>query len=128
MNPRPYVKWLLTGVAALSCGACIELNLPSGDSLFAAPSFIVSGTIELEPANPLCSRFRADNGYVYHLFQGPRLANDEYDQLFEDGARARLEIEIRDDLILTCRQGTLVEVVEVLEFIPADGASPAGSS
>jgi hypothetical protein len=108
----------LFAVASLA-SSCIELNLPSGDSLFPAPSFIIAGVMDLDPQQPLCSRFVADNGVVYHLFQGPRLSNDEYDQLFEEGARLRLEIQIRDDLVLLCQEGELVEVVEVLEFVPA---------
>lgn len=118
---RPGVLWMAGTGVALSAAACITLDIPSGGSLFPAPAFIVTGVMEeVDHDRPQCSQFRADNGVVYHLFQGPRLTNDEFDQLFEEGARVRLEIEIRDDLDLaTCAVGATVEVVEVLEFIPS---------
>ena len=109
---------LLVATAVIST-SCIDLNIPSGEGLFPDASFIVSGTMELDPRGPECSIFHADNGFRYHLFQGPRLTNDEYDQLFEDGSRSRLEIQVRKDLDLACAVGARVEVVEVLEFIPA---------
>ncbi len=120
MRRRGWIWLTAISLAAVLTASCIDVHLGDGGSLFPEPSFIISGTVELDAGEPLCSRFQADNGLTYHLFQGPRLTNDEYDQLFEDGARARLEIEIRDDLVLECEEGELVEVVEVLEFIPAD--------
>jgi len=111
---------MVAALLALSA-SCIDVNIPSGEGLFPAASFIVGGVMKLDRQRPLCSEFRGDNGVVYHLFQGPRLTNDEYDQLFEDGSRARLEIQVRGDLDLVgCGLGTNVEIVEVLEFIPAD--------
>jgi hypothetical protein len=104
---------------AMATTSCIDLNIPSGEGLFPAASFIVSGTMEVDPRGPECSIFHADNGFRYHLFQGPRLTNDEYDQLFEDGSRCRLEIQVRKDLTLTCAVGARAEIIEVLEFIPA---------
>ncbi len=119
MLDRPTALRLTVALVALPAASCIDLNIPKGEGLFPEPSFIISGVMELDAERPLCSRFQADNGLVYHLFQGPRLTNDEYDQLFENGARARLEIEIRKDLdLLGCRRGATVEVLEVLEFIP----------
>ena len=119
---------LLAAVAGtlLSGTSCIEVDLPSGDSLFPEASFIVSGTMEVDPRGPECSLFHADNGFNYHLFQGPRLTNDEYDQLFETGSRSRLEIQARKDLVLTCGRGYTAEVIEVLEFIPASQARASG--
>jgi len=119
MLNRPTVLRLTTALVALSVSSCIDLNIPEGEGLFPEPSFIISGVMELDAEQQLCSRFRADNGLIYHLYQGPRLTNDEYDQLFQEGARARLEIEIRKDLeLVPCRRGATVEVLEVLEFIP----------
>lgn len=112
---------VLTGsaVAALVCTSCIQIDLPSGESLFPAASFIVGGVMEVDTRGPECSLFHGDNGFEYHLFQGPRLTNEEYDQLFESGARSRLEIQVRTDLDLRCRRARVAEVIEVLEFIPA---------
>lgn len=106
-------------LVSLSAGSCIEVDIPSGESLFPEASFIVSGTMEVDSRGPECSLFRADTGLAYHLFQGPRLTNEEFDQLFEPGSRSRLEIQVRKDLELLCRRGRSVEVIEVLEFIPA---------
>jgi hypothetical protein len=119
LTGRCYFFVAAAAVAALFGASCIEVDIPSGESLFPAASFIVGGTMEVDSRGPQCSLFHADNGRDYHLFQGPRLTNDEYDQLFEDGSRSRLEIQVRGDLKLNCRRGTVVEVVEVLEFIPA---------
>ncbi|MCP4250180.1 MAG: hypothetical protein GY778_24315 [bacterium] len=112
---------LALAAAALAAAACIDLNIPSGDSLFPERSFIIGGNMDLDRQRQACSIFQADNGVSYRLFQGPRLTNDEYDQLFEDGSRARLEIEVRDELsLLGCDLSAVtVEVVEVLEFIPS---------
>ncbi|MCH7812474.1 MAG: hypothetical protein IID40_00505 [Planctomycetes bacterium] len=112
---------LTAAALALTAAACIDLNIPSGDSLFPERSFIIGGTMDLDRQRQACSIFQADNGLGYRLFQGPRLTNDEYDQLFEDGAGARLEIEVRDELSLVgCDAAAVtVEVVEVLEFIPS---------
>jgi len=121
LNPqRAVVFGLAVAAVVLSAASCITLDIPSGGSLFPAASFIVSGVMEeVDPERPQCSRFQGDNGTTYHLFQGPRLTNDEFDQLFEEGARVRLEIEIRTDLeLFPCAVGKTVEVVEVLEFIP----------
>ena len=121
--PAEFRRTLLVWAAAavgLSPAACIKLDVPSGDSLFPEASFIISGVMqEVDRDRPQCSQFLGDNGVIYHLFQGPRLTNDEFDELQEEGARVRLEIEIRDDLeLLTCAVGKTVEVIEVLEFIP----------
>jgi hypothetical protein len=115
---------LIAAVAAgvLVTASCMEVDIPSGEGLFPDESFITGGTMEVDPRGPECSLFHADNGLDYHLFQGPRLTNDEYDQLFENGARARLEIQVRGDLELRCGFGRNAEVVEVLEFIPASQA------
>lgn len=117
---RSRVFWIAAAGVVLSVVSCIDLNVLGGGSLFPAPSFIVTGVMEeVDLDRPQCSRFQGDNGVTYHLFQGPRLANDEFDQLFEEGAQVRLEIEIRDDLeLLPCLAGETVEVIEVLEFIP----------
>ena len=117
--PRPAVLLAAVGIVCLAA-ACINVDIPSGGSLFPAPSFILSGVMrDVDVNRPQCSKFQGDNGVTYHLYQGPRLTNDEFDQLFEEGARVRLEIEIRDDLeLFPCLAGKTVEVIEVLEFIP----------
>jgi hypothetical protein len=48
------------------------------------------------------------------------LTNDEFDLLFEEGSRSRLEIKIRTDLDLRCKRGPIAEVIDILEFIPTD--------
>ncbi len=120
-NSRRLAAMCAAAAAATLTVSCIDLDIPTGEDLFPPSSFITSGTVEVSPDGPECSVFHADNGFDYHLFQGPRLTNDEYDQLFEDGTRSRLEIQVRRDLELRCGgiRGRNAEVIEVLEFIPA---------
>jgi hypothetical protein len=101
----------------LASVSCIDVAVPDAGGLFSGP-FIVSGQIELDFENRACTLFRADSGYSYVLFQGPRLTNEEFDDLFQNGARVRLEIDPRDDLEARCPGGSEVEVIEILEVIP----------
>ncbi len=102
----------------MSFTGCITVDIPPASGDFFAGAFIISGTMELDRDEQTCSIFHGDNGVEYSLFQGPRLTNEEFDQLFEDGARARLELDIRSDLELRCSPNPTVEVIEILEFIP----------
>ena len=97
---------------------CIEVVIPPSHSeLFAGP-FIAGGVMEVDPENRACSLFREDSGVTYLLFQGLRLTNEEFDDLFQDGARVRLEIQTRSDITTGCGGGMVVEVLEVLEISP----------
>ena len=106
------------GWALCTCtSGCIELVIPPSHSeLFAGP-FIAGGVMEVDPENRACSLFREDSGVTYLVFQGLRLTNEEFDDLFQDGARVRLEIQTRD-LSTGCAGGIVVEVLEVLEISP----------
>ncbi len=116
-------RWAIGGAMGLlaAAGSCIDVQLGGdGIDLGLTSSFIVSGTMEIDERGRECSRFQADTGVTYHLFQGSKLTIAEFDLLFEDGSRSRLELKVRTDLILECASGVTVEAVSILEFIPAD--------
>ncbi|UCG17422.1 MAG: hypothetical protein JSV19_05210 [Phycisphaerales bacterium] len=104
------------------CGDGLELSLggDAGVSLLPPGSFVVRGQMqEPEGVFESCRVFLADTGIRYHLFQDPDLDNDLFDAVTTPGAISRLEVQARPDLELTCHIGTIVEVRDVLELIPA---------
>jgi hypothetical protein len=58
------------------------------------------------------------NGETYHLFQGGRMENAEYDRITTAGVTSRLELVTRSDLTVSCQVGQIVEVQRVLEIDP----------
>jgi hypothetical protein len=66
-----------------------------------------------------CPLFEAETGVSYYLFQSPELDNDLFDAVTTPGAVSRISVQLRDDLDVSCRSGTIVEVQDVLELIPA---------
>ena len=104
------------------CGEGLELSLggDAGVSLLPPGSFVIRGQMQ-EPEGALesCRVFLADTGIRYHLFQEPDLDNDLFDAVTTPGAISRLEVQARPDIELTCHIGTIVEVRDVLELIPA---------
>ena len=107
------------GWALCTCtSGCIDLVIPPSHSeLFSGP-FIAGGVMELDPENRACSLFLEDSGVTYLVFQGPRVTNQEFDDLFQDGARVRLEIQERGDIPTGCGGGIVVEVLEILQISP----------
>ena len=105
--------WLLPFLA----GGCIDLGAVDDGGLFPrGEPFIISGTAAVEDRDGPCRAWLGENGVTYHLFQGARVANDEFDRVRTEGVTSRLEIAIRTDLQLDCQYGTIVEVQRVLEI------------
>ncbi len=104
---------------------CGLFEWPLGDgagSLLGSASFVVRGQMVIEQgARGPCPVFVAETGLLYHLFQHPSLANDQYDRVTTPGAVSRLEVRVRNDLQTLCRIGTTVEVLKVLELVPPAG-------
>lgn len=104
---------------------CGLFDWPLGDgttSLLGSTSFVIRGQMEIEQgARGPCPVFLAETGLIYHLFQHPSLANDEFDSVTTPGAVSRLEVRVRNDLETLCRIGTTVEVLKVLELVPPAG-------
>lgn len=114
MKPRTL---LVTTVLALAAG-CI--NIPGEDTLFVrGEPFILTGTADvLQRWGQPCPVWIGENGITYHLFQGPRLSNEEYDAIAAPGVTSRLEVATRSDLAVQCQVGTIVEVQRILEIVP----------
>ncbi len=107
---------LVLGLLPLVCLAgCPEL---SPQSLFVrGEPFVVSGTAAVVDEAGPCLVWFADNGVTYHLFQAPRVDNEDFDRATTPGVRSRLEIATRNDLFIDCEVGTIVEVQRVLEIV-----------
>ncbi len=105
--------WLLPFLAS----GCVDLGAASEGGLFPrGEPFILSGTAAVEDRDGPCRAWLGENGVTYHLFQGARVANDEFDRVRAEGVTSRLEIAIRTDLQLDCQYGTIAEVQRVLEI------------
>lgn len=103
-------------------GGCIDLTDPTLQAALTGP-YIVSGVMELDPKVRACSVFHEDSGVTYVLFQGLGITNEDFDAVFQDGARLRLEVDRRDGIPTNCHGGIVAQVNEVLEIIPADAAA-----
>jgi hypothetical protein len=119
VRAKSWILALAGGIAAAAalsgCGALEDLT--QGVIVRGEP-FIISGTSGVyEYEGGICRVWYADNGASYHLFQGARVTNDEFDRVTTPGVRSRLEIAPRNDLYLKCARGQLVEVQLVLEIV-----------
>jgi len=99
-------------------GGCFSLDDPALQSALTGP-FIVSGVMHVDDQSRACSIFEEDSGVSYILFQGLRMTNEDFDQIFQDGAQVRLEISLRPGIPTECSGGLLAQVEEVLELVPA---------
>ena len=120
-SPRSRKKcaWIVCVAAVVLgtwTGGCARLDKTIASAL--AKPYIVGGVMEMNTETPACSVFREDSGVTYILFQGNSMTNHDFDELFHEGRRARLEITQRANLPTKCRGGMIVEVQEVLEPIP----------
>jgi hypothetical protein len=109
----------LAALAILTCGLRCTFNVDLGaETLFpSGSSFVVKGTAENAPSPfGICNIWRGANGVTYHLFQGTRVDNADFDRVITPGVTSRLEIATRSDLIVDCQQGTIVEVRQILEI------------
>ena len=78
--------------------------------------FILKGTAAVVENGGPCLVWIGDNGVAYHLFQGPAVENDAFDQATTPGVTSRLQIAVRTDIPISCQIGTVVEVHDVLEI------------
>ena len=102
-------------MALLAAAGCIEVSL---DGLLPAGSpFVVRGTATILDNDGPCPAWIGENGVTYHLFQDPFLDNATFDRITTPGTTSRLLLVTRDDLVLGCQLGTIVEVEDVLEVV-----------
>lgn len=115
----PLIGAALGLAAALgAAGGCGSLEDLTGTVLVRGEPFVVSGTFAIIDRNGRnCPVWYGDNGVSYHLFQSPRVPNDDFDRATVPGVRSRLEIAPRNDLFLDCQVGTIVEVQRVLQVV-----------
>lgn len=105
------------GLVGLVAGCTLTLDLGS-ESLFpTGTSFVLTGTSDSVATNDgPCLVWRGENGLTYHLFQDPRVSNENFDAVTTPGVTSRLELATRVDLEVVCDQGSIVEVLDVLEI------------
>ncbi len=102
----------------LATGGC-TVNIPGNNTtLFATgESFILRGTTAVIDNSGPCLVWIGENGITYHLFQGGRLENADFDRITTPGVTSRLELAARSDLTVSCQVGEIVEVQRVLEIV-----------
>ena len=98
----------------LSASGCGDLSAATDNLFVRGESFVISGTFAIIDNNGPCPVWFGENGATYHLFQAPRVPNDDFDRATTPGVRSRLEIAPRNDLFLACEVGEIVEVQRVL--------------
>ncbi len=104
-------------VFMLSWTACVDIPITADNLLPVGTPFVVQGTATVVDNDGACLVWIGENGVTYHLFQGPLLDNDLFDQITTPGVTSRLVLVTRSDLEVTCQMGTIVEVREVLEIL-----------
>ena len=112
-------RFLILALATLAIApaGCIDLSIPIAPTLFpTGTSFVVKGTATLLDNDGPCLAWIGENGVTYHLFQDPRVTNEDFDRVTTPGVTSRLLLASRSDLIVTCQVGTIVEVQDVLEI------------
>jgi hypothetical protein len=102
----------------LGTGTC-TVNIPGNNTtLFATGDpFILKGTTAVIDNSGPCLVWIGENGITYHLFQGGRLENADFDRITTPGVTSRLELAARSDLTVSCQVGEIVEVQRVLEIV-----------
>lgn len=108
---------LACAMVPLLGGGCPSLSDATSSLFVRGEPFVISGTAGVINNNGPCKVWYGDNGISYHLFQGARVLNEDFDRANVPGVRSRLEIATRNDLTLTCKVGTIVEVQRVLEVV-----------
>jgi hypothetical protein len=124
MKTAWYRSVCLGGGILCALSGCIDATIPVGGgggiSLFSPGAFVIRGRMdEATNMGMDCPVFRADTGINYHLFQTEAVENDVFDAVTTPGAVSRLVVQERSDLEIACQIGTIVEVQDVLELIPA---------
>ncbi len=109
---------LVPGLAVFLVAGCIDIQIPVAPTLFpTGTSFVVKGTMTVENHDGSCLVWVGENGVEYHLFQNPRVSNDDYDSVTTPGTTSRLVLATRDDLEVGCQVGSIVEVQDILEIV-----------
>ena len=109
---------IVVAAIALVVPGCIDIEVPIAPGLFATgTSFVVSGTAALIDEDGPCLVWMGENGVTYHLFQDPRVSNEDFDAVTAPGITSRLKLAVRTDLYVDCLVGTVVEVQDVLEIV-----------
>jgi hypothetical protein len=98
----------------LALGSC---TLETPDLFVRGEPYILSGTAAVIDRGGPCPVWLGENGTTYHLFQGGRVANEDFDRVRTPGVTSRLEIATRSDLYVDCQVGTIVEVERILEIV-----------
>jgi hypothetical protein len=106
------VGLLMTGIYGCT------VAIPGSETLFpVGSSFVVKGTTTIVDRDGPCRLWQGENGVTYYLFQDPRVDNEIFDQVTTQGVTSRLEIAERSDLTVTCHNGPVMEVQDVLEIV-----------
>ncbi len=106
------------GLAVFLAPGCIDISVPIAPTLFpTGTSFVVRGTMTVEDRDGPCLVWVGNNGVKYHLFQDPRVSNEAYDSVATPGTTSRLVLATRDDLVVDCQVGSIVEVQDILEIV-----------
>lgn len=106
------------GLAVFLAAGCIDIEIPVSPTLFpTGTSFVVKGTMTVENQGGPCLVWVGENGVKYHLFQHPRVSNEDYDLVTTPGTTSRLVLASREDLEVDCQAGSIVEVQDILEIV-----------
>lgn len=116
-RPHGFRIVLACAIVPLLGGGCPSLSDATNSLFVRGEPFVISGTAGVINNSGACKIWYGDNGVNYHLFQGARVLNEDFDRAYTPGVRSRLEIATRNDLTLTCKVGTIVEVQRVLEVV-----------
>jgi len=116
---RNWLKTFAIGLTLLSAvfGCSVNLDLLPDNLVATGSPFVIRGTTAVIDSDGPCLIWIGENGVTYHLFQDPRVDNETFDQIITPGVTSRLQIAVRDDIVLTCQIGTIAEVQNVLEIV-----------
>ena len=109
---------LIASLTLILLTGCM-FEFTGSDTLFPVGTpFVLSGTATVTTtALGSCSVWMGENGVTYYLFQDPALENELFDKITTPGVSSRLELNARFDLEVTCHDGPVVEVLDVLEIV-----------
>lgn len=116
---------VLLGALILAGGGCVNISLPETVSASLLPpdtSFVISGQAQARAEGQACPVWLADDGQPFVLFQNPGMPNELFDAITTPGARSRLHLVVRSDLIPLCQPDVLV--VQVTQVLEINGQKP----
>jgi hypothetical protein len=116
-------RWqtVLMVVCAMAAGSgCINITLPSQISASLLPpdtSFVINGQAEAAVDSSTFPVWRGEDGQGFVLFQTLDVTNAHFDSVMTPGARARIQVQVRNDLAPLCQPDVVpVEVLKVLQI------------